>query len=48
MPCLVCFNSKTSKLDGHLSTLADKLLLFYEKIQTTAVEQRRRHISAVV
>ena len=29
MPCSVCFNSKTSKLDGHLSTLADKLLLFY-------------------
>ena len=26
MPCSVCFNSKTSKLDGHLSTLADKLL----------------------
>ena len=22
MPCSVCFNSKTSKLDGHLSTLA--------------------------
>ena len=29
MPCSVCFNSKTSKLDGDLSTLADKLLLFY-------------------
>ena len=26
MPYSVCFNSKTSKLDGHLSTLADKLL----------------------
>ena len=26
MPCSVCFNLKTSKLDGHLSTLADKLL----------------------
>ena len=26
MPCSVCFNSKTSKFNGHLSTLADKLL----------------------
>ena len=26
MPCSVCFNSKTSKLEGHLSTLVDKLL----------------------
>ena len=25
MPCLVCFNSMTSKLDRYLSTLADKL-----------------------
>ena len=28
-PCSVCFNSNTSKLDGHLSTLADKFILFY-------------------
>ena len=38
MPRAVCFSSKTSKLDGHLSTLADKLhFILLENTETTAV-----------
>ena len=48
MPCLVCFNSKTSKLDSHLSTLADKLLFILLKNTDNCSGAKKSRISAVL
>ena len=48
MPCSVCFNSKTSKLDGHLSTLADKLLFILLENTDNCSGAKKSGISAVL
>ena len=48
MPCSVCFNSKTSKLDGHLSTLTDKLLFILLENTDNCSGAKKSRISAVL
>ena len=44
----VCFNSKTSKLDGHLSTLADKLLFILLENTNNSSGSKKFHPTAVL
>ena len=48
MPCSVCFNSKTSKLDGHLSTLADKLLFITENTDNCSGAKKSAHFCGCI
>ena len=48
MPYSVCFNSKTSKLDGHLSALADKLLFILLENTDNCSGAKKWRISAVL
>ena len=48
MPCSVCFNSKTSKLDGHLRTLADKLIFILLENTDNSSGSKKSRFSAVL
>ena len=48
MPCSVCFNLETSKLDGHLSTLSNKLLFILLENADNSSGSKKLCLSAVL